>query len=154
MTETYYKKNSSGEYEPVSQYESNLLDSVAIGSSMLITVQKNCTIRRQCVDADYVALQAAAQHLSDQLAAIMSRSLMSRPTQKKLTQQQQDLFEQLKQSGIAEFWFPSMGQIVDELLNEIVQAAKPAVNIPWVQEAAEQYRAALALALDTNKNEN
>lgn len=147
MTETYYRLNDRGEYEPVSYYDSNVLDAVAVGSAVLYTVEKNCTTRRQCVEPDFVALQAAAQSLQDQLASILYYAMCAKPKNTTLTPHQQDLMDQLTASGIRDFWFPSMGEAADNILKAIVDAAKPAVQVPWVQEAAEQYRASLAMTM-------
>lgn len=147
MNETFYRRNEQGEYIPVSYYESNILDAVKIGSAMLYTVQKNGFVRRECVEPDFVALQAAAQHLQDRIASILYHAMSAKPKKTTLTQYQQDLLDQLIASGIRDFWFPSMGEAADNVLKEIVDAAKPAVQVPWVKEAAEQYRAALALTM-------
>jgi hypothetical protein len=149
-TKTFYTVNEQGEYEPVSYWDHQLMDSFPVGKSMLVTVQHNCTSRRVCVDPDFVALQAAAQHLhmSNRLNNILKTALKGRPDSAVLTEHQKDLLAQLHDSGIDRWLYPSIADSAEQVLQMIVDAAKPTVQVSWVQEAAVQYRAAVALTLE------
>jgi hypothetical protein len=158
MTEqtVFYTRNEQGEYQPVSYWDSQLMDAFPVGKSMLVTVSRNCTARRECVDPDFVALQAAAQHLQirNQLGKILQTALKGRPDSAVLTDHQKELLGQLRTSGIDRWLYPSIADSAERILQLIIDAAKPAVQVPWVQEAAEQYRAAVALTMQQNSTNN
>lgn len=154
MSQTvYYKKNDDGTFEAVSMYDSQLMDAIRLGSSVLITVNKNFTSRTYNIDPDFIALSAAAEHLKNQLSSIIHDVLCGKPAptdKKQPTPRQQELFDQLKAAGICQYWFPSYQEVAEKFLQAIVDAAKPATQVPWVQETAEQYRAAMILAMKEN----
>lgn len=154
MSQTvFYKKNKDGEFEEVSVYDDDLIDAYPVGTSVLVSVDKNCTSRKYKVDPDYIALSAAAQHLSSRLSSILLDELSGRAERNdnaQLTPHQQDLINQLKSSGIGRYWFPSYAEVAEKILQVLIDAAKPATQVPWVKETAEQYRAAMILAMNEN----
>jgi hypothetical protein len=151
----FYIKNSDGEFELARLYDDQILDAWPVGST-LVTVSGNAQSRTYNVEPDYIALAAAAQYLRDQLSKILIEAMSPKhqDAKQELTDEQKELWDQLRQTNIGGFWFPSAYTAAEEVLNKIIEAAKPAVNIPWVQDAAEQYRTAMALALNTKENEN
>jgi hypothetical protein len=151
----FYIKNSDGEFELARLYDHQILDSFPVGST-LVTVSGNAQSRTYNVEPDYIALAAAAQSIKDQLSKILIEAMSPkhRDAKQELTNEQKELWDQLRQTNIGGFWFPSAYTAAEEVLNKIIEAAQPAVNIPWVQYAAEQYRTAMALALNTKENEN
>lgn len=150
-TEVYYIKNSNGEFEPVRAYDV-VFDSLPIGSH-LITIDKNGTSRTYHVNPDFIALRAAAEAIKNRLAAVVMKSVELRANySESLTEYQKKLIEELKESGINSFYWPSSQDIADNLLSILIEKSKAASQVPWVAELEEQYRAAVALTLN-EKNE-
>lgn len=150
-TEVYYIKNSNGEFEPVRAYDV-VFDSLPIGSH-LITIDKNGTSWTYHVDPDFIALRAAAEAIKNRLAAVVMKSIQLRANHSEsLTEHQEKLMEELKESGINSAFWPSAHEIADNLLAILIEKSKAASQVPWVAELEEQYRAAVALTLN-EKNE-
>lgn len=147
----FYRRKPNGRYELVRTYDSELMDSFPQGHT-LITVQDHI-VSRKLVVADHLALAAAAASLQDELSHIISKASEMRPQSEPLTPHQQDLWQQLIESGVSYLYFPSAHDIAETILNAIAERAKTVTDVPWVAEARERYEAAVALALQKEVND-
>ena len=146
----FYERLPNGRYRAVSLWDSDLVDSFRVGHTLVTVDGANGTVRsrRTLATADHVAIAAAAESLRSRLAQIVVRSSEMRPTlNEPLTEQQQQLWNQLKATGISSVHWPSVQDTVDQILKAIADHAQKATDVPWVAEARERYQTAVSLAL-------
>jgi hypothetical protein len=146
----FYERLPNGRYRAVSLWDSDLLDSFRVGYTLVTVNRRNGTVqsRRTLATADHVAIAAAAESLRDRLAEIVLKSSEIRPSLKEpITEQQQQLWDQLKATGISSVHWPSVQDTVDQILKAIADHAQKATDVPWVAEARERYQTAVSLAL-------
>lgn len=145
----YYRKNADGSLELIAQEDMYQNHRFPVGHT-LVTVEKNSTQYQYSVNPDTVALVAAAQSLQSQLTTLLMEAAQPRQMYK-YTPEQLAAWQQLKETGIEQLWFPSPYVIAQQFLNSLVAQAASVTHLPWVQEAQERYQQALALALEPHE---
>jgi hypothetical protein len=146
----FYERLPNGRYRAVRLWDKDLVDSFTVGHTLVSVEGLHGTIRhrRTLASADHVALAAAAESLRDRMADIVINAYEVRIKNKEpLTEQQQQLWNQLKATGISNLYYPSAQDTADQILKAMQEHAQKAVDVPWVAEAREQYQAAVSLAL-------
>ena len=154
-SETFYRRKDNGRYEAIRQWDPALQNSFPLGTTVVV-VHKDVQLRRYNQSPDYLALTAAALSVEDQLARIVSRCSNWRrwyPEQavNELLPDEKIVFDRMMASGAqARIVGPSAQEIAEKILQVLVDVAKPAVDIPWVQELALQYQAAVLLTIQNH----
>ena len=146
----FYERLPNGRYRAVSLWDKDLVDSFRVGHTLVSVEGRHGAIRhrRTLATADHVALAAAAESLRDRLADIVINAYEVRIKNKEpLTEQQQQLWNQLKATGISSVHWPSVQDTTDQILKAIADHAQKATDVPWVAEARERYQTAVSLAL-------
>jgi hypothetical protein len=87
VTKVYYEKVGR-KYVPVSEYDSDLIDSFGKGSHLVICYPGGQS-RRYNIDPDYAALIAAARVAEDAMMQAMQKASELKPTQTPVTPAQQ-----------------------------------------------------------------
>ena len=154
-SEYFYRRKDNGRYEAVRQWDPVLQDSFPLGTTVVVA-HKNAQLRRYNQSPDYLALIAAALSVEDQLAQIVSRSSSWQRwypeyAVSNLLPDEKIVFDRMVASGALDRLVgPSAQEIAAKILQVLVNAAKPAVDIPWVQELASQYQAAVLLTIQNH----
>ena len=149
---TVYYQKRNGRYIPVREYDSNFLDSRAYGT-YVTNVVRGSRSTKYVVDADFLALEAAALELKDQLADIVLKANELRPASTPVTEHQRELWDQLLESGIGHVFVPSPYDIADQFLQVIMDKAKQMISEnACVRDLQEQYQTALALVKKEEPN--
>jgi len=93
VTKVYYEKVGR-KYVPVSEYDSDLIDSFGKGSHLVICYPGGQS-RRYNIDPDYAALIAAARVAEDAMMQAMQKASELKPTQTPVTPAQQRAWKKL-----------------------------------------------------------
>jgi ABC-type branched-subunit amino acid transport system substrate-binding protein len=93
VTKVYYEK-VGGRYKPVSEYDSNLIDSFGKGSHLVICYPGGQS-RRYNIDPDYAALIAAARVAEDAMIQAMHKASELKPKQTPITEGQRKAWKKL-----------------------------------------------------------
>jgi len=93
VTKVYYEK-VGGRYKPVSEYDSDLIDSFGKGSHLVICYPGGQS-RRYNIDPDYAALIAAARVAEDAMIQAMQKASEMKPKQTPITLGQQRAWKKL-----------------------------------------------------------
>ena len=142
---TVYYQKQKGRYIPVSEYDPCWLDSRAYGT-YITHVERGVSSTQRAVDPDFLALEAAALVLKDQLPAIVLAANELRPSTTPITERQRELWQQLVDTGFTTVYYPSAYQVAEQFLQAIVNQAKQTVSEnACVRDLQEQYQMALAL---------
>ena len=142
---TVYYQKQKGRYVPVREYDPDWLESRAYGT-YITHVKQGARSTQRAVEPDFLALEAAALALKDQLADIALKASELRPSQVILTDRQRELWQQLVETGFTTVHYPAAYDVADQILKTITQAAQKTIseNV-CVRDLQEQYRAALIL---------
>jgi ABC-type branched-subunit amino acid transport system substrate-binding protein len=93
VTKVYYEK-VGGRYKPVSEYDSDLIDSFGKGSHLVICYPGGQS-RRYNIDPDYAALIAAARVAEDAMIQAMHKASELKPKQTPITEGQRKAWKKL-----------------------------------------------------------
>ena len=94
MKEIYYKKVGR-RYVPISEYDSNLMDSIPVDTAMLIVSRPGCTSRRYDIDIAHAPLVAAGLYAEDAIAGAILKASEMRPARTPITLGQQAAWKKL-----------------------------------------------------------
>jgi hypothetical protein len=138
--ETYYVKRGR-KYQPVSQYESGLLESLSSGT-YLVNVKLGCRSVRHTVDSKLdLALLATAHSLRDHLSTKLMTAQEAQPS-RPLSPRAQELWRQLQEeSGDQRFMiqYPSAAQVVDEFMLELTEQTQKKLAVAAVRESWQEF---------------
>jgi len=141
MEEVFYKKNEHGEFEPISVYDSELLDSLTYGAH-LIRVSPGSRSRKYNVDPDRVAIVAALEYAADAIASSIVESSEASPTQTPVTQMQKEAWDNMKEAfddEMAGIQFPSAHEIIRDVLSTLDFQLEDMLSSPAVRKAYEDF---------------
>jgi hypothetical protein len=154
-SETFYRRKTNGRYEAVRQWDPVLQGSFPLGTTVVVA-HKDVQLRRYNQSPDYLALTAAALSVEDRLARIISKCSSWKRWYPEhvvpgLSAADQALYARILESGaLGRLVGPSAQEIAEQILQVLVDTAKPVVDIPWVQELALQYQAAVLLTIQNH----
>jgi len=158
----FYKKVQVGKshrYEPVSEYDPDLIDSLPYGAHVQVCKEHGMS-RRYAIDPALAPMVAASMILEDKLADIISKASnynidKQQDVKQPLTQEQADAWEKLNQSFggyMTTLYGPSMRDVAESILKEISAEAEKLLTNDALRE---QYEHFLLLAkMSKNGQEN
>lgn len=94
MKEIYYKKVGR-RYRPVSEYDSELLDSFPKGAHMVM-VYPGGSCRRYGIDPAFAPMIAAGRYASDAICQAMHNASEGKPKQRPITERQRAAWQEMK----------------------------------------------------------
>lgn len=156
MSETVYYKRVGRRYEPVSYYNSEVLDAVPEGAHLIVK-RKGCTSRRYNVDPAVAPMIAAGIYAEDKItSAIMTASQLRVPTNHHpLTEEQRAAWEHLAQTfGQDTFTleWPSYRESADAGVKALQEEADKLLAHPSVRSAYDHFMLMCKLAYE-NKDQ-
>lgn len=154
MKTVYYKKVGR-KYEPVSEYDSDFLDSLSKGTH-LVMVYPGGSSRRYNIDPNYAAMIAAGRVAEDAISKhIMEVSALRTPEQNKpLTQEQKDAWEALAKAMGSERYaleWCSYREAAEAGVKAMQEEADKLMSNPSVRKAYERFLLVCELTKEYSK---
>jgi hypothetical protein len=154
MKTVYYKKVGR-KYEPVSEYDSDFLDSLSKGTH-LVMVYPGGSSRRYNIDPNYAAMIAAGRVAEDAISKhIMEVSALRTPEQNKpLTQEQKDAWEALAKAMGSERYaleWCSYREAAEAGVKAMQEEADKLMSNPSVRKAYERFLLVCELTKEHSK---
>jgi hypothetical protein len=151
MKKTYYEKRGK-RYVPVSEYDSDLLDSFSRGSHLVICYPGGVS-RRYNVEPNYAALIAASRVAEDVMAKEIVKASEMRPHKTELTDGQRRAWAALADEfgqDLATLQISSAREIAEAGLKALQDQAAELLENPSVKLAYEQFMMISALSKDNH----
>lgn len=153
MKTLYYKKQGR-RYVPVSEYDSELLDSFPKGDH-LVSVYPGGSSRRYNINPDYAAMIAAGRVAEDAVCSAIIKAQELRPSTTPITEEQQRLWRSLAHSFNQDEYGlirPAARDAAKAAVRAMQAEADKLLNNPTVRKAYERFLLVAELCKDT-KNE-
>lgn len=141
MKKIVYYKKVGRRYEPVSEYDSEFLDSFPKGNH-LVMVYPGGSSRRFNIDPNYAAMIAAGRVAEDAISQALMRASDLRPKRAPLTEGQiaawNKLVEEFGEEARCLEW-PSAREACEEAVKAMQVEADKLLNNPIVRKAYERF---------------
>ena len=151
MKKIYYEKIGR-KYVPVSEYDSDFLDSFEKGNHLVMSYPGGKSIRYN-VDPNYAAMIAACRVAEEAICEAIHKASEAKPKQRPITEKQRKAWEEMKEAFGDEFFSLNYGSIRDYAETGVkamqVEADKLLTN-PSVKKAYEHF----LLVCELTKEEN
>ena len=152
MKTVYYKKVGR-RYEPVAEYDNQLLDSFPKGTHLVMCYPGGSS-RRFNIDPNYAAMIAAGRVAEDAISKVLMRASDLRPKRAPLTEGQRKAWDNLvKEMGEEArcLEWPSAREACEEAVKAMQIEAEKLLNNPVVRQAYERF---LFIAALTKEQDN
>jgi hypothetical protein len=153
MKKIYYEKVGR-KYVPVSEYDSDFLDSFAKGTHLVISYPGGRSTRYN-IDPNYAAMIAAGRVAEDAIADKIRQGSEAQPKQRPITEQQRLAWEKLKEVFDDEFFsltLPAARDLADAGVKAMQDEAVKLMQHPSVKEAYEHFVFMAKLAYEDQKD--
>jgi hypothetical protein len=158
--ELFYKKVQTGgrpRYEPVKEYDSDVLDSIPYNGTTLIHSYKNGQSRKFNIKPAIAPMVAASMVLHDSLTSIISKASEFKPRNAPITPAQRKAWDALNKSfggSITSLDGVSVHDIAESILEAISAEAEKMLTNPSIRNAYEQFLLVATLSKDNDKVDN
>jgi hypothetical protein len=139
---TYYRRDPlSDDYTPVSYYNSDVLDGVPEGATLIVK-QGTLTMRRYDVTPDHASLLAAAMILEHQLTDIVLAASELRPCRDNDPEAQADWQKLVAKHGdqFRTLQGPSANDVANQVVTAILHQAQVNQDNPVIQDLVCDFR--------------
>lgn len=141
MTKKIYYEKKGRRYVPVSEYDSDYLDSFPKGYH-LVSVYPGGTSRRFRIDPAYAPMIAAARVAEDAISTAVMKATEVQPRRKALTQAERDAW-----TNLIEVWGeearsltrPAARDVAEAGVKAMMEEAEKLLTHPSVKRAYEQF---------------
>jgi hypothetical protein len=148
----FYKKVMTGgrpRYEPVSEYDNEIMDAVPHNGTTLIHSYKNGQMRRYNIEPAIAPMVAASMALEQSLTDILSKASEYKPAQTPITPEQRKAWKALSKSfGTTSMtlYGPSLHDIAESMLTAIRAEAEKLLTNAAVKASYEEFLMIAALS--------
>lgn len=149
MQETYYKKVGDT-YEPVSYYDSNIIDAVPVDCAVMILSKKGSTLRKYDVDIALAPLLAGGEYMREAMTDAFDKA--DRPTlpTNALTAQESEAWNKLIAiggEGFKRLTLPATNDLIDAGLKTLMEKMEHVLSDPTCADAYNQFKMCVKLKL-------
>ena len=151
MKKIYYEKVGR-RYIPVSEYDSDFLDSFAKGTH-LVMVYPGGKSTRYNINPNYAAMIAACRVAEDAICEAIHKASEAKPKERPITEHQRKAWQEMKDAFGDEFFSLNYGSIRDYAeagARAMQKEAEKLMKIPSVKKAYEHF----LLVSELTKEEN
>jgi hypothetical protein len=153
MTKKVYYEKKGRRYVPVSEYDSEYLDSFSKGTHIVMCYPGGQS-RRYNIDPNYAAMIAAGRVAEDAISQAVVKASEMRPHNKPITEKQKKAWENLaKAFGNDRYYIeiPSAREIAEAGITAMTLEAEKLLNNPSVKKAYDHFMLVCTL---TKEHEN
>ncbi len=150
MKKIYYEKRGR-RYVPVSEYDSEYLDSFSKGNHLVMCYPGGQS-RRYNIDPALAPMIAAGRYAEDAMSKALVRASELRPHKKPITEKQKKAWEALAKSFGDERYYvelPSAREVTEAGLKAMEDEANKLLSHPMVKSAYDEFMATCKLVLDS-----
>jgi hypothetical protein len=142
MTKKIYYEKVGRKYVPVSEYDSDYLDSFPKGAHLVMCYPGGST-RRFNIDPNHAAMIAAGRVAEDAICKVLVKASDLRPKNSPITQEQKDAWENLirvfgKEARLLEW--PSAREACEEAVKAMYLEAEELLKHPAVKRAYDNFQ--------------
>jgi DNA segregation ATPase FtsK/SpoIIIE-like protein len=151
MKKVFYEKVGR-RYVPVSEYDSDLLNSFSKGTHLVMTYPGGES-RRYNIDPNYAALIAASRVAENAMSEAICRASEMRPHKKPITEKQRKAWENLAKAFDDDRYYvelPSAREIAEAGVEALQQEADQLMKHESVKHAYEQFLLVCKLVKENN----
>ena len=151
MKKIYYEKRGR-RYVPVSEYDSEYLDSFPKGNH-LVSVYPGGSSRRFNIDPAYAPMIAAARVAEDAITRAMHQASEAKPKERPITPRQRKAWEEMKHAFGDEFFsltIPASRDLAEAGVKAMQEEADKLMQNPSVRDAYEAFLVTCALTKGAN----
>ena len=141
MTKKIYYEKVGRRYKPVSEYDSEYLDSFPKGTHLVMCYPGGQS-RRFNIDPNYAAMIAAGRVAEDAMSQAVVKASEMRPRRKPITEKQRKAWDALAKSFGDEVYYveiPSAREIAEEGLKAMQLEADKLLTHPAVKKAYDHF---------------
>ena len=152
MKKVFYVKEGR-RYVPVSEYDSDLLDSFPKGTHIVMCYPGGKSTRYG-IDPAYAPMIAAGRVAEDAICNAMHKESEAKPKEYPITERQRKAWEEMKAAFGDEFFslrFPSIRDLAEAGVNAMQAEADKLLAHPSVKEAYDHFMFMAKLVQDENK---
>lgn len=155
MTKKIYYEKVGRRYVPVSEYDSEYLDSFPKGHH-LVSVYPGGSSRRFRINPAYAPMIAAARVAEDKIATAVMQATEVQPRRKAMTQAERDAW-----NNLIEVWGeearsltrPAARDVAEAGVKAMIEEAEKLLVHPSVKRAYEQFLLVCELTKESNESE-
>jgi hypothetical protein len=150
MKKIYYEKRGR-RYVPVSEYDSEYLDSFSKGNHLVMCYPGGQS-RRYNIEPALAPMIAAGRYAEDAMSSALVRASEMRPHNKPITEKQKKAWEALARSFGDERYYveiPSAREVTEAGLRAMEDEANKLLEHPMVKQAYDEFMATCKLVLDS-----
>jgi hypothetical protein len=151
MTKKIYYEKVGRRYKPVSEYDSEYLDSFPKGTHLVMCYPGGQS-RRFNIDPNYAAMIAAGRVAEDAMSQAVVKASEMRPRKTPITEKQRKAWEALAKSFGDEVYYveiPSAREIAEEGLKAMQLEADKLLTHPAVRKAYDHFLLMCELTKET-----
>ena len=154
MKKIYYEKVGR-RYKPVSEYDSDFLDSFTKGTHLVMSYPGGKSIRYN-IDPAYAPMIAAGRVAEDAVSDAIREALDLRPQKQPITEHQQKLWRELAESFKQDDYpiiRPAARDAAEAAIKAMTQEAEKLMANPTVKKAYEHFLLVCELTKEESKGE-
>jgi hypothetical protein len=153
MTKKIYYEKKGRRYVPVSEYDSDYLDSFTRGNH-LVMVYPGGTSRRYNIDPAHAPMIAAGRVAEDAISQAVVKASEMRPRRAAITEKQKKAWENLAKAFGEEVYYielPSAREIAEEGVKALQAEADKLLSNPAVRKSYDHFMLVCQLTKEINE---
>ena len=154
MKKIYYEKKGR-RYIPVSEYDSDFIDSFPKGTHIIMSYPGGKSTRYG-INPAFAPMIAAGRYAEDAICSAIHKESEAKPKERPITERQRAAWEEMKAAFDDEFFslnFSSIRDLAEAGVNAMQVEADKLLAHPSVKEAYDHFLFMAKLAYDENKQE-
>lgn len=151
MTKKIYYEKRGRRYVPVSEYDSEYLDSFPKGSHLVMCYPGGSS-RRFNIDPAYAPMIAAGRVAEDAISHAIYQASEARPKERPITSRQREAWEEMKHAFGDEFFsltLPSSRDLAETGVKAMIEESEKLLEHPSVKKAWDHFQLVCKLVSET-----